>query len=280
MKRPKRKKWYRIIGIVLGSIISVLLILAVIFNQIFFQLLFGLGYMDIYNGNNNRGNTLMQYAISHMDTVKAETYHSLSVQNTKNGNYDIAIEALEKSYAINPNEAGAYFGWVLLYYYHDYSRALSVLEKHDALTPDFSDAPMGEDIHYLKGLAQMQLGRYDEAINEFDQYIDEVSNTNGEAFVDVYAFIQKGRCLTYINQYDLALQSYERAISNYDECTEAYYFKGISLMDHGETNDACISLNKALDLIQNGYKSSDTYIEYFHEVYPQQIQSAINENCN
>jgi tetratricopeptide (TPR) repeat protein len=276
----KKRKWLKITGIFFGSIFSILLVLGIIFNQVFFQLVLGLGYMDIYNGNNERGNAIMQYGISHMDTITAETYHSLSVQNTKNGNYDIAIKALEESYKLDPDEAGAYLGWVLLYYYHDDERALNILEKYDVLTPDFSDAPMGEDIHYLKGLAHMQLEHYNEAIREFDTYINEVSKTHGEAFVDVYVFVQKGRCLAKTDQLDAAVYSYERAVSNYDECTEAYYYCGITLMELNQKDSACIYLNKASSLIQNGYKSSDTYVEYFHEIYPQQIQLAIEENCN
>ena len=36
---------------------------------------------------------------------------------------------------------------------------------------------------------------------------------------------------------------------------------------------------KANELISQGYKSSDTYVELFHEIYKQQIDEVILENC-
>ncbi|MBL4668103.1 MAG: hypothetical protein JKY30_02420 [Flavobacteriales bacterium] len=159
-------------------------------------LLLSIGYQNIYYGKNDRGNALMTYALSKRKEVSAEDYHSLSVQNTKNGNYSIAIAALEKAMELDPKEISPYYGWVLLYYYRDYEKSLKILEQYDAYTPNFSDAPMGEDIHYLKGLAHMQLEHYQIAIDEFNIYITNLASTHGEDFVDVYTFVQKGRCLS------------------------------------------------------------------------------------
>ena len=42
---------------------------------------------------------------------------------------------------------------------------------------------------------------------------------------------------------------------------------------------ACKNLNTAYTLIKKGYKSADNYIEYFHEVYEQEIESSILTYC-
>lgn len=277
--RRKVKNWMKWFVVTLGSLLVILIILGFVFSQLTLRLVMGLGYLDVYNGNNERGNAIMNYAISKLDTIDADIYHSLSVQNTKNGNYSISIPALEKTMEMSPEEASGYYGWVLLYYYKDYERALKILEIHDAFSPDFQDAPMGEDIHYLKGLAQMQLHNYEVAIREFDEYINLVDSTSGEAFVDVYAFVQKGRCLANLEQFDKAVLSYKRAIKNYDNCTEAYYFMGITQMEMLQTEKACENFNIAHELIKQGFKSSDNYVEYFHEVYQLQIEESIRENC-
>jgi len=65
-----------------------------------------------------------------VEEVSAEDYHSLSVQNTKNGNYSIAIAALEKAMELDPKEISPYYGWVLLYYYRDYEKSLKILEQY------------------------------------------------------------------------------------------------------------------------------------------------------
>lgn len=242
-------------------------------------LLFEVGYQNIYYGKNDRGNALIEYALAKRDSITADDYHGWSVQNTKNGNYAIAIDKLEKVMQINPQEGSAYYGWVLLYYYRDYEKALKILEQHDAYTPNFSDAPMGEDVHYLKGLCQMQLQHYQKAVDEFNTYINNLASTNSEDYVDVYTFVQKGRCLSKLGQYKEAVKSYKKALKYYENCTEAYYFMGSTQLKIGEKDSACMNFNKALELINNGYKSSDNYVEYFHEIYPQQIEEIITEHC-
>lgn len=242
-------------------------------------LLLEVGHQNVYYGKNDRGNALIEYALSKRDTITAEDYHEWSVQNTKNGNYAIAIDKLEKVMQLDPEEGSAYYGWVLLYYYRDYEKALTILEQHDSYTPNFSDAPMGVDVHYLKGLCQMQLQNYQKAVDEFNTYINKLAAADQEDYVDVYTFVQKGRCLTKLGQFEEALKSYEKAIKYYEKCTEAYYFMGLTLLKMGENDSACMNFNNALDLINNGYKSSDNYVEYFHEIYPQQIEESIAEHC-
>lgn len=240
---------------------------------------FNVGYHIIYNGQNKMGNALMQYALSFTDSISDSAYQAWSIRNTKNGNYAIAIDKLEKAMLINPEEISAYYGWVLLYYYRDYEKALKILEQYDAYTPNFADAPSGEDIHYLKGLCHFQMKNYKNAVKEFDIYITNLASTHGEDFVDVYTFVQKGRSLTELGKFDEAILSFKKAISYYKDCTEAYYFMGLTQVKMKKQSEACINFNIALDMINQGEKSNDVYVELFHEIYPQQIQKSIDENC-
>ena len=262
-----------------GNYIALTIVLGIFFNQFLFMLLFQYGYSEVYAGNNKTGNKIMNYAISKMKKPDAEIYHALSVQNTKNGNYDIAIEALKKSYEINPRDAGAYYGWVLLYYYHDYEQALQVLNEFDDSTPDFSDWPMGECIHYLKGLAHKEMGQYELALNEFITSIENTSTENDANWVDYQVFLNKGISLFYLERYADAITAFNQAISNNDKCSEAYYFIGLSQLKLGNNESGCINLDKAHSLVSKGYKSSDPYVELFHEIYIQQVDQHILQNC-
>ena len=101
-----------------------------------------------YHGNDQCGNELMNLCIAKNDSITAGDWHAYSVQNTKHGNYAEAIQALEKSLAINAKEMEGYYGWVLLYYYRDYEKSLKHLNHYDDLTPQDVDAPVGENIHF------------------------------------------------------------------------------------------------------------------------------------
>ena len=277
--RILRNKWCKWLFRIIGSLMVIIIILALIFEQATFIILGGVGILDIHYGNNERGNKIMYYAFSKIDKPDAYDYHEISVQNTKNGNYNFAIPALEKAYKLDPENIGAYYGWVLLYYYHEYEKSLSILKKYDNSTPGFSDWPMGECIHYLKGLAHMQLKDYGSAIKEFDISIENTASEHGENWVNFEVFINKGRCLAELKKYTEAIISYQKAINNCNKCSEPYYFMGISQIMLFQNENACQNLNKAYELIKKGYKSSDAYVELFHEIYEQQIIESISNNC-
>jgi len=272
--RGLKRKLIIFIGVLLVLFTGLILY----FNQVVYMLVFQYGYSQVYSGNDSRGNKIMKYTISKMDQPGSKIYHAMSVQNTKNGNYDIAIAALEKAYEID-SETGAYYGWVLLYYYRDYTKALEVLEAYDALTPENGDWPMGECLYYLKGLAYMQLHDYDRAINMFNLSIKNSTLELGEDWVDYQVFLNKGLSLFYKKDYKAGILEFRNAIKNNDECAEAYYYIGLCQIELQYNELACSNLNTANQLIKQGYKSSDPYIELFHEIYEEEVKESVLKYC-
>ncbi len=275
----KKSKWKKRLLIIIVSLTGIILVLFIVFNQLIYALLIGIGSIDMNYGNNERGNKIMSYALSKIKKPSGNTYYAISVQNTKNGNYSIAIPALEKAYKMNPEGAGPYYGWVLLYYYHDYEKSLNVLNIYDDSTPSFSDYPMGECIHYLKGLAYKQLENHEEAVKEFDLSIKNQIKENSEDWIDYQIFLNKGISLFHLKKYKEAIIELERTLKNYDKCSEAFYFIGLSNLKLDFNELACENLKKADILISQGYKSSDDYVELFHEIYKQEVDSAFLKNC-
>lgn len=237
-----------------------------------------LGYLATYRGNDKIGNEIMDYGFSFKKNATGDDYQELSVQNTKNGNYVEAIAALEKAVTLDRRVNG-YYGWVLLYYYHDYVKALATLEKYDALTPNFSDAPMGEDIHFLKGLCWMQIKNYPKAIAEFTTCIDETTKSHGEDWVDLYTYVYKGICLHRQGKYREAIFNYDKTIKYYKDCTEAYYYKGMAYVALAQKNEACENFNKARETAGRNNFHYDVYVELFDAVYMQDIEKALNVYC-
>jgi hypothetical protein len=68
----------------------------------------------------------------------------------------------------------------------------------------------------------MQLQHYQRAIEEFNTYINNLAATHGEGFVDVYTFVQKGRCLTQWNSYkkwDKKVKTYATFFNLLNSCS-------------------------------------------------------------
>jgi tetratricopeptide (TPR) repeat protein len=236
--------------------------------------LIGIGYMNVYMGNNVRGNAIMNYAINKIPEPDYEMYHELSVQNTKNGNYKQAIIHLDLAANLNPEVYG-YYGWIMLYYYRDYARALTYLEKYDSLTPNFSDFPAGENINFLKGMAYFNQAKYDTALKEFDKYIQETTTKSGEDWVEVSTFYYKALCHQFQNNYNEAILNYDKAIKYYDTFAEAFFQRGICFEAQQDKTKALKDFNTSKELIKNGFRKKDVYIEIFQPVYLQDVEAAM-----
>ena len=101
-----------------------------------------------------------------------------------------------------------------------------------------------------------------------------------ESWIDYQILLNRGITLFYQNKNEEAITEFERVIKNYNECSEAFYFKGLALVNLNKKVEACSSLTKSLEFIKKGYKSFDSYVELFHEIYEQDINEAISKNCN
>lgn len=229
-----------------------------------------------YHGNDKCGNELMNLCIAKHDTITAGDWHTYSVQNTKHGNYAEAIQALEKSLAINAKEMEGYYGWVLLYYYRDYEKSLKHLNHYDDLTPQDVEAPVGENIHFLKGLCYYQLGQYQSAIKEFE--INEKFEVShfGQKNCNTYIYFYIARNYEKLNDFKNAEKFYKKAIKQTKFPIEANFYLGLLYKQLNKKDLSKKYIEKSLSNIILGYKQQDIYVELFDEVYQTQIEEALS----
>lgn len=234
--------------------------------------IFEIGSNDLYHGNNERGNRIIDFVLSNVEEPHYELLHAISVQNLKNGNYAIAFDNLEKASALD-DEVYGYFGWVMLYYFRDYDRALKYLDIYDSLTPNFSDAPVGENIDYLRGLAHLQLGQFQKAITYFDQYISETTLEAGEDWVEVSTFYYKGIALFELGNFEKAKEYFELAISYNETYTESYYYLYLSMKAMKKRKKEVLPIiKKAQELGAQGNFRTDVYVSFFYPVSMEMIE--------
>ena len=229
-----------------------------------------------YHGNDQCGNDLMNLCIAKNDSITAGDWNAYSVQNTKHGNYTEAIQALEKSLAINAKEMEGYYGWVLLYYYRDYEKSLKHLNHYDCLTPQDVDAPVGENIHFLKGLCYYQLGQYQNAIKEFELNEKFEINHFGQKNCNTYIYFYIARNYEKLNDLKKAENYYKKAIKQSQFPIEANFYLGLLYKQSNKLELSKKHIEKSLKDIKLGYKQQDIYVELFDEVYQTQIEEALN----
>jgi tetratricopeptide (TPR) repeat protein len=95
-----------------------------------------------------------------------------------------------------------------------------------------------------KGMVLAYQGKYDDAIQAFDQAI-KVDPQYSEAWYD------KGYVLAYQGKYDDAIQAYDQAIKVNPQYSEAWNNKGYALISLGRNEEGLQACNKALEIDPN-----------------------------
>ena len=205
-----------------------------------------------------------------IDPNNAGLYQGKSIPHTKIGDYHIAFPLLEKAYELDPKETGYYYGWLLLYYYRDYERAIKKLNEYDDFTPNQPDFAWGEHVNYLKGLCYKQMGEFEKAQAEFDTVIELE-----EDYVDVYAFVYRGICKMKLNRHKEAIIDFEKAIDNYSNNSMAYFYKGLAYQKLGLSKLSKEAYQNALSLLKKGFLNRDPYHEAFNAISMEMVEDYI-----
>ena len=271
-------KWIKRLLLYPFAVLIIAISLYFLYNKDLYYTLKGFSGSQLqWFGYEELGNSLIGNAIVKLKNIDSELYRAYSIQNTKNGNYDEAIKYLNEASNLDSENTDGYFGWILLYYYRDYDRALFYLERFDSSTASV-DYVGDDNIIYAKALCYKLKGSYHEALALFKKSIDYEINTHGEQWVHHQMYFQTGRTLQLLDRNEEAIAFYDRAIENWDGSSESIYYKGLAELELG-IDTGCANLELALERVRKGIKSTDTYVRLFDEIYVGQVEEMIELEC-
>lgn len=67
-------------------------------------------------------------------------------------------------------------GYLYLYFYRDYAKAIADFDATDTLTPNFIDAPQGHSVDFWRGHAYLGAKNYEESIYYYQKHIAHYEN--------------------------------------------------------------------------------------------------------
>lgn len=250
---------------------------------VYTQIKGGIGSQLQWFGFEEKGNSMVNNSITNLqkrNRLSASDFHAASIQNTKNGNYDEAIQYLEEAVKLNPKDIDGYFGWLLLHYYRDYERALLHLFRHDSYTPNNLDYVGGDNnIYYAIGMCYKQLNQLDIALIYMNNAMDSELQLNEEKWMNHRILFHKARVHHLLNEPDSAIIYYDKVIHHWENTPEAYFYKGLLMNDLSRLDSACVYFEQSLDLVKKGHKMSEVYILEFDEIFEEQILDTIGYYC-
>ena len=188
-------------------------------------------------------------------------YFEQSVAFNKYGYHDKGFELLDQAVELEPKMHLGYRGYMKLRFLRDFDGALSDFNRLDTLTPDFNDAPWGENIDFVRGESHFGNNDYKKAIECFQRNIENQS----EGWADIQSFVYLGMCEYELGNYAKAIINFNKALEQSDKTTEAYFYLS-------KVYKATDSLPKAREFLEKAkenlsYKRDDPYNEYLNEIY-------------
>ncbi len=212
-----------------------------------------------------------------LDSTNALAYREKSISYTRNGLFEEGMKCINAAVKYDPINQLGYRGHVKLFSIGDYEGAIRDFQLLDSLTPNFRDAPWGNDIYYVMGLAYQGLGDYQTAYDYLNKSVLETSLERSEEWVNVEIFFYRGIMSLKLNKKEEALEDFNRAINYYDKFSEAHYYKAKILKELGKLDDAIKSINSAKKYFAMGYREIHPYYRLPYQLHEENIEELVDE---
>jgi len=195
------------------------------------------------------------------DSSFAEAYMQKSISYNKRGDFSNGMRILENAVNLDPASHLGYRGFLKLYMLHDYEGALADYYKLDSLTPDFRDAPWGEDIYQVIGLCYQGMSNYSLAMNYYDTVLQENSD-----WIDNQVYLYRGMVEIKTGQFDQAIDDLTKGVME-NPMSEYYYYLALAHFQIDSLQKGCDYLLMGIDRFNAGYFRSNPYYELPGQVY-------------
>lgn len=206
----------------------------------------------------------------------------LSYSYKKTGEHIKAMELLDQAVALdvkNDNtKALQYRAWSFLYFYKDYPGAIKdvdLINKMDSRNE--YTVCHGEPCNLLKGQALYKLENYPEAIRTFKELLESDRKMGWDPSDNFLAHFYMARSYTEMEDYETAILKYKELIKTDGRFTEAHFQLGRIYNILNRKDEAQNYLISALNLLDQGYKMGEPYIERFDEVFRYQIEEEMEK---
>jgi len=213
---------------------------------------------------------LLEEAIA-LDSTYAEALREYSVANLKRGmphewkpKFDNAVHHDAKTWQ-------GYRGYLYLWFYRDYKKAIADFNALDTLTPHM-DYPQGHSVDFWRGISYLGLKNYKNSILFWNKHITKETEDTGEDWVEMEAFLYRGIAYYESGEKAKAIEDFNKLILYFKNSADAKYYKALILFNEGEKKEALKSINDAVVDFNNGYYNNRPYVETLRQIYLEDLE--------
>ncbi len=217
------------------------------------------------------------YAIE-LDSTNATNWRELSVTYLKRGLPHQWKPYYDKAVAHDAETWQPWRGYLYLWFYRDYEKAIADFNASDTLTPGFIDAPQGHSVDFWRGIAYLGLKDYENSIAYFDKHILKETEDAGEEWVELQAFLYRGIAHFENNELEKSLIDFNKLIHYaQNETADGYYYKAQVLKAFDSLPQARENIEIAIEKFKKGYFNNRPYVETLRQIYIEDLTAFKDE---
>ena len=213
-----------------------------------------------------------------IDPTYQQAVYELSVAYLKRGLPHKWKPQYDKSVTLDSVQRIPWRGYLYLWFYRDYKKAIADFDASDILTPKFIDQPQGHSVDYWRGIAYLGLKDYTNSKAYFEKYIKQDIEEFGEDSVEVTAFLYLGIVYYETGDFDKALYNFNKQLEySRNLSADAKYYKALIFSKQGNTEKAKTTLDSAIEDFNDSYFNSRPYVETLRQIYIEDLKSLKTE---
>jgi len=211
-----------------------------------------------------------------IDSTYAEALRELSVAYLKRGMPHKWKAQYEKAIQHDPQTWVPWRGYLFLWFYRDYKKAIADFNASDTLTTHI-DYPQGHSVDFWRGIAYLGLKDYKNSIAYWDKYIKKETEDTGEDWVELEAFLYRGIAYYESGDASKALEDFNKAIKYFKKTADAKYYKAKIHLENNKPDKALQLLNEATEDFKAGFYNNRPYVETLRQIYLSDLEAFKSE---
>ncbi|WP_430428319.1 tetratricopeptide repeat protein [Maribacter litoralis] len=201
-----------------------------------------------------------------IDSTYEPGVYELSVADLKRGLPHKWLPQYNKAVKLNPVQRIPWRGYLYLWFYRDYEKAIADFNASDTITP-YLDYPQGHSVDFWRGIAYLGAKDYDNSIAYWDKHITKETEDSGEDWVELEAFLYRGIAYFESGNTKKANENFDKVIQYFTSSADAKYYKAQLLLNEGHKKAALNMIEDAIVDFNNGYYNNRAYVETLRQIY-------------
>jgi tetratricopeptide (TPR) repeat protein len=222
----------------------------------------------------HQGSTAFQNGIAEavaIDSTYQEAVYELSVAHLKRGMPHEWLPQYNKAVALDSVSRIPWRGYLYLWFYRDYKKAIADFDASDTLT-DYIDHPQGHSVDFWRGIAYLGLKDYENSIAYWDKHITKETKDSGEDWVELEAFLYRGIAYYESGNSEKALENFDKVIQYFKNSADAKYYKALIFKETGKIDEATKLVDDAIVDFNAGFYNNRGYVETLRQIYLEDLE--------